>query len=683
MADRSILIQGLIELHLAGKGGDEAVASMQKIIAQAKEVEKSTEALGDGAKKSAKGVSALEASFISLGKTVAGYFAAGVVANFLKDSFLGFARTERQALALEQQIRSLGDAAGESNFRGFIAQTSETYGILDDDLVPALQRALLGFKNLATAEEVVTIASKFAANGIGDVGSNVEKITRFFQTGSAKSLVEFGINVKAGEEATLDLNEGIRLLIDTANGMPATFDDAQKSINQWRNDIDNAKDAIGRLEAGLIRALQSAGTFAGEAIDTVFNPENIVKNAEGQKIISDLAAKADKDRAAAASALAAQAAEEQKRRDAKANEDKAKDAVKAEEDRLAKVADLNEKAAQDLIKQTAQYYEEGSDERYQLELELNRRVEAAAIESAQKIGADTLAIAAFFAGERGKLAAARGETKSEKAAREDAAQFDPRAGFEEVEAAAAEHESRMADIAAQGATQTAQIKVDLAADERSRLDAEMELELAQVKAASDARVAAAEEDADAIIEIRRQQAEAEDAIRKLNDLAIQQSARRQQATIVGAAGATVAAFATIFNDNKAMQYAATIVNTASAIMSALAVPPYPVGVALAVAAAATGAAQLATIARTQIGSGGGGSDGASVASAGVASYPSSPIPAGVAMPSQSDLSSLSGSRSGAQSMTINIANAFGDDQSMNRLVRKITGVMRNDQSVLR
>ena len=38
MANNAILIQGLIELHLKGEGGEQAVASMTKILEQEKKV---------------------------------------------------------------------------------------------------------------------------------------------------------------------------------------------------------------------------------------------------------------------------------------------------------------------------------------------------------------------------------------------------------------------------------------------------------------------------------------------------------------------------------------------------------------------------------------------------------------------------------------------------------------------
>ena len=60
MADRNVVIQGLIELHLKGEGGDQAVASMKKIMAQAKEVETAIGGVGAATRKAADGTGALE-----------------------------------------------------------------------------------------------------------------------------------------------------------------------------------------------------------------------------------------------------------------------------------------------------------------------------------------------------------------------------------------------------------------------------------------------------------------------------------------------------------------------------------------------------------------------------------------------------------------------------------------------
>ena len=619
MANNAIIIQGLIELHLKGEGAERAVASMTKILEQEKKVIEATGGIGSGAEKAGKGVESLNAQFVALGKTVAGYFAAGVIANFLKNSLLGFARTERQALALEQQIRSLGGAASDAGgLRSFIAQTSDTFGILDDDLIPAMQRAVLGFKDYAVAQEVVTLASKFAANGIGDVGTNVEKLTRFFQTGSAKSLVDFGVNVKGGEDAVLGLDEGIKALLDTAGKMPSTFNDAQKAINDWRNDLDAATDAIGKAEAGLIRLIQRGGELLGTGIDTVFSSaEDIGKTAEGARILEDLKLKAAKDRTDAESKLLAKAADEQSRRDAKKEEEKTKDAIEAEKDRLAKIADLNETSSQALIKQVASQYEEGSAERVNLELALNSRLEAAAIASAKKIGADTLAIAAFYANERGKIVASKGETKTEKGKREDLAEFDPRAGFAEVEKFAEAHQEELTRILDDGLIKRLELVRDLSPEgSRERLDAEAALQRAQLQVKADQATRAAKGQKDIQLAIAKDLSDGLIAHSQVtaktqeeSDTARYQSNLRLGQQMAGTLGS-------LFAKNKAFAIAMAIANTALGITEVWAskTASWYEKIAQTVIVAASGAAQIAAIRSANMG-GGGGAPSATVASA--------------------------------------------------------------------
>ena len=630
MADRSILIQGLIELHLKGEGGQQAVASMTKIIAQAKEVEKATGNLGTGATQAAKGIGTLESSFISLGKTVAGYFAAGVVVNFLKDSYLGFARTERQALATENQIRLLGQAAQGAGFRDFISQLSNTSGILDDDLVPAMQRALLAFKDYSAAQEVVGMAAKFAAAGIGDVGSNVEAISRFFQSGQARGLVQFGIDIKGGDEATLSLSEGLKLLRGQLALLPASFDDAQSSINAARIAWDSFKDSIGSGLDKIVSTIQLAGTELGGSF-LFFSKKDQEKIASGEKDALDQvmrdAIEAYRNKNVARTELDKQAADRQANIDKQKNAESVKTAAKAEEDKAAKVSELNEKSQQDLLKSRAEFYEEGSDERVALELQLLARVEAASIESAKKIGADTLAIAEFFARERGKIVASKGETATAKDARETAAEFDPRAGFEEVEKFTKEHQ----DVLTQTTREAAELRNEIASDSL-RWDADVENKKTQ-------------------------------------------SALQSSAAIAGALGG-------LFAKHKGFAIAMAIVNTALGITSVWTDATLSLyeKIAGTIVVAASGLAQISAIRAATLGGGGGAPSGGGIATA--------PTQSAVNPGQQSRVSSQTAS--GFQSSTvqqpatvINIGTAFGDRQSMVKLSREIERVTNNNQGNLR
>lgn len=360
MAINSILVQGLIELHLKGEGGQQAVASMTKILQQAKEVEKAVGGIEPAAKKTTD-------SIIEMGKAIYGYFATSALTQFLKDSYVGFARTERQALAVENQIKALGQAGQGSGFRQFIETLSTTSGILDDDLVPAFQRALLAFRDYATAQEVVTKAAQFAANGIGDVQSNVEKLSRFFQTGSPRSLVEFGLNVKDTADSVLSLTDGFKLLDEQLSRQSSGFDDAQKRIDVMGIAVDRLRDSLGKL---VDLAVTSAifGGHVGHAPPAVpgvpFGPQP-------------------------ESPLQRAAREEQARREVDGAKKIAADKLKIEQDHLQDVKEANEQNAQELIRAVLEQYKAGTDERLNLELALNERIRAAAVANAQQIGADT------------------------------------------------------------------------------------------------------------------------------------------------------------------------------------------------------------------------------------------------------------------------------------------------------
>jgi hypothetical protein len=383
MGANDIIIQGLIDIHLAGKGGPEAVAMMKQIVAQSKEVKTATGGIGTGLDKTTEGVGKLNAAFGLLGRTVAGYFVAGAIARFLQDSYVGFARTERQALATENQIRALGQAADGAGFRQFIQQLAATSGIIDDELIPAFQRAFGAFKNYATATEIVTIASRFAAAGIGDVISNVDAISRFFQTGQTRGLAQFGINIKGAADGTFDLATGLTELNKAAASLGGGFGDAQAKINAAKVLTDTFRDSVGSVIEKLadltLRYSQSplvmlvrARAFPGAGEDaSIFGPQQ-------------------------ETAAERQFREEQVKRSAEAEKKKADDALKIEAGRLDKVAEMNEQVAQDLIRDVIAIHEVGTTERLNLEIALNDRVRAEAVKNAMAIGADVAAINRHF-----------------------------------------------------------------------------------------------------------------------------------------------------------------------------------------------------------------------------------------------------------------------------------------------
>lgn len=370
--ERAAVIQGLIELQLAGKGGADAVASMREILKQTKEVENSVGGIKKHFDEAGEGADSLNKAFAKLGATVAGYFASGVVLRFLEDSYIGFAKTERQALAVENQIKSLGQAARGAGFRDFIRELSDTYGIIDDDLVPAFERALGAFKNYDTAAEIVTLASKFAAAGIGEVGSNVDAIARFFQTGMTRGLVQFGVNVKGAEDGVLDLTGGLNALKTAAANAGGGFEDAQAKVDRARVLYDTLKDTIGEAQDKLIDFWVHYSQDPIAAAARARLPKLPGTPGAPDKEIYGPQQESPAER---------QFREEQGRRELAAR-------LAKEKELADKIRDLNEQNDEAILHSKIALQQQGSSERLALELELNERMRTAAIRNAEAIGAD-------------------------------------------------------------------------------------------------------------------------------------------------------------------------------------------------------------------------------------------------------------------------------------------------------
>jgi hypothetical protein len=626
MANNAILIQGLIELHLKGEGGEQAVASMTKIVEQAKKVEAATGGLGTGVGKVTSSVSALDSAFVKLGATMATTFAASKLIGFLQDSFIGFARTERQARVVENQIKSLGQSAEGAGFRGFIAQLSQTTGILDDDLIPAFQRAITAFRDYGAAQGAVQIASRFAAAGVGDVGSNVEALTSFFQTGIARGLKPFISNIKGAEDGTISWAEVLPQLEASLTALGQPLDDAQKKLDNLRVGMDFLADSTGEVSNAIldvaIKAIPTfleiastlpglVGTASGAALEKLRQASE-----QGTAAQKEAAQKAADQIAAFNEANAKRAAE----RKVAADKKSADDVLKAEADRLEKVAALEQDSQEKLLKARADFYEAGSSERINLELELLAKQEAAAVASAKKIGADTLAIAQFYASERGKVLASQGETKSEKAKKDDLAEFDPRAGFAEVEKFAEDHQEALTKIYEDGIIARLKLAADLAPEgSQEKLDAQAALQKAQLQIESEQKIRAAKSDTQIIGAIRNQQALLEIAASKMAAKAIHDNEAAKTQDALAAAGAITGALGSLFGKSKGFAIAMAVINTALGITSVWkddSIPTWYAKLAATLVVAASGAAQIAAI-RSASPSGGGAS------AAGVASAPTS------------------------------------------------------------
>ncbi len=683
-SDRNIVIQGLIELHMQGKGGPEAVAAMKQILAQTKEVEK---AIGGFSEKGAKNIGTLEAAFGSLGRTVAGYFAAGVVANFLKTSYEGFARTERQALATENQIRALGQATQGANFRGFIDDLSDTSGILDDELVPAFQRALGAFKDYSASVEIVTLASQFAASGIGDVASNVDAIARFFQSGQSRGLVQFGIDIKGAADGTIDLNQGLEALVAQAATLGGGFHDAQRNVEDLRKAVDDFQDGAGKTLDKLIGKAFKFGDVLAEAGNIIFATkeqlaqlrlgEAAAKDALDQKAVDDFFAKPS-----ALEASTALFAEKQVQIDKVANKKKAEEALKIEREKQQKLEDINNATQVAILNAQIGILREGSSKRIELELALLDIQKAAAIRNVVEIQGITRDEIAHSVDLISKLFA------NLKIAVET-----PKLAKPEDTISGEEREKRLTAIAQEGTIARLTAVRDLTIEgTQERLDAELEL---QQTAAEISFQRAVENEAKTVDEIIALSMQKDATLRVIGEKYDQwrlDSSRRETDQLISASQRTGHALADLFGKHKSWAIGMAIMDTSTAIMQTWADPSlgnWYVKLAATIALAAEGAVQIQRIRSASVS--GGGSVGTSAPAPQTAIQPThaaqgggQPLGSFIQPMSSSQMSALSGGASGSPTIVVNVESGVITDQpGMSKLAREIQRQLSNAQWEMR
>jgi len=260
-------VQAAIEILLKGKGGEDSVKLLRQLEAESKKTRKSLGDLGKGGEQAATGLVGSMRKIVAVANTVKtallgafGIFAGGAVVRLFSGAFTEFARTERAFGSIVAQAKALGTGAEVSagQVRKFIKELSEQSGILDDDLIPAMNKALLLFEDFGSAQQALSIAARFAANGLGDVQGNVEGFGLAMQ-GNERALKRFGIEIKVNADGTKDLSGAFEELAKKAAALPSSLNDAQARIDRMAIAWDNAKDAASGSINRMLERLDALG----------------------------------------------------------------------------------------------------------------------------------------------------------------------------------------------------------------------------------------------------------------------------------------------------------------------------------------------------------------------------------------------------------------------------------------
>ena len=194
--------------------------------------------------KAGKSTSSLEKGVKKLGKQLAGVFAVTQVTAFAKASVKAFAEEEKSAALLANTMKNLGVAFAVPQMETFISQLSQTAGVADDVLRPAMQKLLSQTGDYFKSQEILTQAIEVSRGSGVELATVVSDLSAAY-VGNTKGLKKYNLGLTQAKLKTM------------------SFTDVQKKLT---NQFKGSNAAYLETYAGKMEALKVA---AGEAQETI------------------------------------------------------------------------------------------------------------------------------------------------------------------------------------------------------------------------------------------------------------------------------------------------------------------------------------------------------------------------------------------------------------------------------
>lgn len=227
-----------------------------------------------------KGLNALGKSADQVRGQLAGMIGGVVLARFAALSIQLEANIQRRLLAIRQQMQGLGIEADTQlpRVERFLTALEETGGVLTQDAIGPFQKFLGITKDVEGAMFAVKLAADLTNAGLGDMGTNSERLANLLQgevTEAAKSL---GLQLRDQNGRVKTQTELLDELLLLYGGFSEANQDAQADLegissvfNQLKRDVGAAlTPALKVFKVGLevvINSVKSLGVILGGAID--------------------------------------------------------------------------------------------------------------------------------------------------------------------------------------------------------------------------------------------------------------------------------------------------------------------------------------------------------------------------------------------------------------------------------
>lgn len=206
-----------------------------------------------GSKAAARDINKLGKSFDKFAGKVGKAFAIGAAAagafavKIGVDSVKAAIADEKSQALLANSLRNTTGAtdAAIAATEAFIDQTQRAFGVVDDELRPALAKLASVTGSLTTGQQLLGLAMDISAGGSVDMGAATNAVTKALQ-GNYKALKNLGVPITDAMVKSKDLNAVLALTAKTFGGAAATragtFEFRMKRLNIA---FEEAKETLG------------------------------------------------------------------------------------------------------------------------------------------------------------------------------------------------------------------------------------------------------------------------------------------------------------------------------------------------------------------------------------------------------------------------------------------------------
>ena len=212
-----------------------------------------------GVNSANKSLSGFDKTVKTLGKSVAGVFAAQKIVSFFTASIKGAMEDQKAQIQLAKSIRNTTNATSQqiAGLESFVSRTQFATGVLDDQLRPSLNRLVLATGDVEQSQKLLTLALDISAG----TGKDLESVTTALSKaagGQFTALQRLGVGLDKTVFATKDLDYITGVLGNKFEGQAAaaaaTFAGQLAILNA------KAQEAQETIGEALIKAIE---VFAG------------------------------------------------------------------------------------------------------------------------------------------------------------------------------------------------------------------------------------------------------------------------------------------------------------------------------------------------------------------------------------------------------------------------------------